>query len=256
MRLKKFIKKYFLDGNVCVVGLRGRGKDMLFANVIKRRKSPYISNCDYNCSNSPYIPLDLKKLDVKNNWKQLANQNIIPYDYPYPEGCDIYISDVGIYFPAQYCNELNKEFPNIATFEALSRQLAQCNVHLNCQNLNRIWDKMREQSDTYIMCNSCFVFPRLLSFLKKRLVLQVVTTYDKAEACQNRVEPFRPIRLPLFNKAGQREIIKAKNEELKRAFNEKNGTVKRHLLLYWNKSKYDTRLFKNILKGDRIENYE
>lgn len=60
----------------------------------------------------------------------------------------------------------------------------------------------------------------------------------------------------MFNKAGQREIIRAKNEELKRAFNERNGTVKRHILIYWNKSNYDTRLFKNILRGDFKELYE
>lgn len=41
------IKRMFEDGNVCVVGLRGRGKDMLFANIIARRRKEYISNTDY-----------------------------------------------------------------------------------------------------------------------------------------------------------------------------------------------------------------
>lgn len=256
MRLKKFIKKYFLMGNVCVVGLRGRGKDMLFGNIIARRKAPYVSNCDYHCRHSPFIRLNVSKLDVRNDWKNFINDNIIPYDYPYPENCDIYISDCGVYFPAQYNGELNKAFPTLSVFEALSRHVGNNNIHLNCQNLNRIWDKMREQSDNYVLCNKCFVFPRLLWWRKKRLVIQTVTCYDKADSCQQRVEPFKPIRLPMFNKAGQREIIRAKNEELKRAFNERNGTVKRHILIYWNKSNYDTRLFKNILRGDFKELYE
>lgn len=46
MRFKKMMK-HFEDGNVCVIGLRGRGKDMLQGNVIVRRKKPYISNTDY-----------------------------------------------------------------------------------------------------------------------------------------------------------------------------------------------------------------
>lgn len=256
MFLKSFIKQYYLNGNVCTVGLRGRGKDMLTANIIALRKAPYISNCNYNCKLAPYIPLQFTKLDIKNNWRNLVSGNIVPYDYPYPEGCDIYISDASVYFPAQYFVELNKEFQNFSGFQSLSRHLGDCNIHVNCQNLNRIWDKLREQSDTYVMCNSCFVFPRLLKFFKSRWVLQVVTCYDNATACENRVKPFKPLPMPLSNKNGQRELIKAKNEELKRAFEEKNGTVKRHLLFYKNKSQYDTRLFKNILKGDKKSLYE
>ena len=68
MRIKKIIKE-FEKGNVCVVGLRGCGKDMLFANVIARRKQAYISNTNYHCDKSPYIKLDFDKLNVKNNYR-------------------------------------------------------------------------------------------------------------------------------------------------------------------------------------------
>ena len=47
MNLKKLYKRYFKVGNVCVTGLRGRGKDMLFANVVSRSTRQYISNIDY-----------------------------------------------------------------------------------------------------------------------------------------------------------------------------------------------------------------
>ena len=50
MGIRKIIK-LFENGNVNVTGLRGTGKDVLFSNVIARRKSKYISNVDYNCKN-------------------------------------------------------------------------------------------------------------------------------------------------------------------------------------------------------------
>ena len=58
MRLKKD-NNMFRDGNVCVTGLRGRGKDMLVANVVLRRKAqrkplPYVSNVDYGAD---FLPL-------------------------------------------------------------------------------------------------------------------------------------------------------------------------------------------------------
>lgn len=248
MRLKRFIKKYFDKGNCCVTGLRGTGKDTLFANVTARRKKPYISNVDYQNKNV-YIPLNLQAWDIQNNFENFISGDIVPYEYPYPDKWDYYVSDCGVYFPAQNFEKIQRKYPNISGFQALSRHLGDCNVHINAQNLNRVWDKIREQSDTYIMCEKCFYVPRLVFRHKPKWIIQVVTTYDKYESCINRVKPFKSIRLPLFNKNGQREIIRAKNEELKRAFEEKNGTVKRILLIYKNKSKYDTRLFKSLLKG-------
>lgn len=39
MNMRKILK-LFDSGNVCVVGLRGCGKDMLFANVVARQNNP------------------------------------------------------------------------------------------------------------------------------------------------------------------------------------------------------------------------
>ena len=36
--------------------------------------------------------------------------------HPYPDGTDIYLSDAGIYFPSQFCSELNREYPFMAVF--------------------------------------------------------------------------------------------------------------------------------------------
>lgn len=239
MGLNKIIK-IFEQGNVCVVGLRGCGKDMLFANVIARRKKPYISNTDYNCKRSCYIPLDFKKLDVKNNWQNFVDGDIIPYDYPYPQNCDTYIADCGIYLPSQYCNELNKKYPQFPVYYALSRHIANANVHFNVQNLNRVWDKLREQSDTYIRTTSCKV-------VFNKWVIQKVVVYDKYQSCVDRVEPYEHIKMPLFATKEMTANLRQKDEELKRLFKENRGTVKKYTLVYKNLSKYDTRLFKGVL---------
>ncbi len=241
MLLKNFIKKTFEFGNVCVVGLKGRGKDMLMSNCVDRRGLPYICNTDYHCKNpnSVYIPLCLGNLDCGNSYLNFVNGNINYYKYPYNDGVDVYIPDCGVYFPAQYNGELNKRYPSFSVFMALSRHLGKCNVHTNCQNLNRVWDKIREQSDIYVMCDKIKVIGRL--------VFQTVTIYDKADACQNRVKPFKPLKLPLFNRDNQRTIIRAKNEELRRSFEERNGTVKRRLLVYVNHTDYNTRIFRDML---------
>lgn len=241
MLFKNFIKQTFERGNVCVVGLRGRGKDMLMANVVDRRSRPYVCNTDYHCKNekSVFIPLKLSDFDINNSFIDFVRSTVRFYEFPLSDKTDIYIPDCGVYFPAQYNGELNKRFPSFPIFMALSRQLGCCNVHTNCQNLNRVWDKIREQSDIYVMCEKIKVVGRL--------VFQTVTIYDKSDACQNRVKPFKPLKLPLFNRDNQRTIIRAKNEELKRSFDERNGTVKRRLLVYVNHTDYNTRIFKDIL---------
>lgn len=240
--LRKIIK-LFECGNVCVVGLRGCGKDMLFANVISRRKQPYVSNTDYKSKGSTYIPLDFGKLDVKNNWENFVSGDIIPYDYPYPEKCDTYIADCGIYLPSQYCNELNRKYPQFPVYYALSRHIADSNVHFNVQNLNRVWDKLREQSDTYIRVTGCKVLGRL--------VFQRCVVYDKYSACVDRADPYKHIRIPPFSSKEMKAVLRQKDEEMYRKFNETHGKVKGYILIYVNKSKYDTRLFRGVLSGKK-----
>ena len=239
--MKKTIK-FFEQGNVCVVGLRGCGKDMLFANVVARRKQPYISNTDYHAKRSPFIKLRFDKLNVKNNYKNFISDDIVPYDYPYPERADIYIADCGVYLPAQYCNELNKLYPEFPTFYALSRHIADNNVHFNVQNLNRVWDKLREQSDIYIRTIKCRVIGKF--------VIQTYIYYDKYSACVDRVEPYKHIRIPLLSNREQRGLLRQKDEEMKRLFKQNYGLVKKRTIIYRNKSKYDTRLFKGVLSRE------
>ena len=230
--MRKIIK-LFKSGNCCVCGLRGRGKDMLFANVIIRRKLPYVCNTDYGGDHRPFIP---SLLDCGGNtYNDFLSDSVSNYKYPYSDGTDIYIADAGIYFPSQYCSDLNKNYGHMATFMALSRHLGECNVHFNVQNLNRVWDKIREQSDIYIMCNWCKV-------LFGKLVFECVTIYEKYDSAVSRVPPYKSPRVRL--NADRRLALQMDKQKYRIAY----GDIKRRLLIYRNKSTYDTRVFKRMLE--------
>lgn len=236
--MKKIIK-LFQSGNVCVCGLRGRGKDMLMSNVAIRRNMPYISNVDYGGTWAKFFPSDFDC--GMNTYGNFLNNNIQPYIYPFPDGTDLYISDAGVYFPAQNCKELNKHFGYFSTFWALSRHLGECNVHFNSQNLNRVWDKIREQSDIYIMCNWCRV-------LFGRFVIQRVTIYEKYQSAVDRVPPYK---LPRLRMNADRKCNVAME---KQRYRTTYGDIKCRTLFYRNRSSYDTRIFKTILEGPYYDN--
>lgn len=237
MRLKRVIH-LFDRGNVSVFGLRGTGKDVLFGNVIARRKSPYVSNIDYGYE---FYPFDYSKVDVCNSYKNFLTGKINPYTWTYPMGADIYLSDCGIYFPAQYCNELNRDYKSLATYIALSRQVSHNNVHTNAQALGRVYDKLREQSETYIMCLFCKVL------FGGRLVIQGIRIYDKYQSAVDRVKPFT-MRLSLKQK---NDPVARTNYQLHRDnFQNSHGSIRDHLLIYVNKSKHDTYFFETYLKGN------
>lgn len=244
MRIRDVVRMYE-RGNVCVCGERGAGKDMLQSNVVVRRKKEYISNIEYPKKRGlpiPYIPLDFNKLDCGGNtYKEFMNGNVKPYVYPYKLGVDVYISDVGVYMPSQFCNELNKEYKPIPTFMALSRQLGECNVHINVQNLNRAWDKLREQSRTYITCLRCRVVK--LPF-NVQLVKQRIRVYEKYQSC---LENVPPLRLPIWAYLSGDKMLAYM---YKLNYKIQHGEIKERTLWYVNKSSYNTHIFREMLKGE------
>lgn len=238
MRFKKIIQ-LFKDGNVCVFGLRGRGKDLLMSNVAVRRKLPYVSNVDYG---GQYYPFDYDMLDCgQNAYDKFISGNVNYYSFPYPDLTDIYLSDAGIYFPSQYCNELNKRFPYMPVFQAISRHVGLCNFHFNSQNLNRVWDKIREQSDIYIMARRCFYVGGF--------VLQFVTIYDRYDSAVARMRPLRLPR-PVLGSSESRMMRRVQVAQFEAA----HGLIENRVLFYRNRSTYDTRRFKAMLaEGRRYE---
>lgn len=239
----KKIVKLFEQGNVCVCGERGAGKDMLFSNVVARRRLEYISNCEYPRKKGlqpEFHRLDFSKIDCGGNtYADFMSGNVKPYKYPYPLGVDVYISDVGVYMPSQFCNELNRQYKEIPTFMALSRQLGECNVHINVQNLNRAWDKLREQSRTYITCLKCRVIP----IGKRQLVIQRVRLYESYQSCIANVPV---LKLPLWARFGKDKLM-AKLYKLN--YQISHGKINERTLVYWNKSDYNTHIFREMMGG-------
>lgn len=233
------IVRLFNKHSVAVFGPKGTGKDMLTANVIARRKSQYyISNTDYKLKKKVYIPLDLPSFMIGNTYKNFISNKINKYVYPYADNIDIYIADCGVYFPSQYCGELNKEYKEFPSFMALSRHLGEAYVHTNAQNFNRVWDKIREQSDRYINTRHCVC-------LFGKIVIQQVRIYERYQSALDEIPPFRFIGSSLFKNKIERETeLKAKQDHLNRY-----GKIKSRWLIYINKSKYNTRLFKEILEN-------
>lgn len=232
MRFKKVIK-IFESGNVCVCGLRGKGKDLLMSNVVVRRKLPYISNIDYG---SAHYDFNYKDINCgENEYSNFISGNVKKYVFPYPDGTDIYLSDAGIYFPSQFCSDLNRKFPYMAVFQAISRHVGDCNFHFNAQNLNRVWDKIREQSDIYIMCRGCFYFCGY--------VFQSITIYDRYQSAVDRMRPLK-LPAPLLSNKETRMMRKIQLAQYEAA----HGSIRDRILIYKNKSTYDTRQFKKILE--------
>lgn len=237
----KHIIKLFEKGNVCVCGMRGDGKDVLMGNVVVRRKLPYVANINYT---DDYIPYDPKEFDCgHNDYRNFISGDINYYVFPYEDGTDIYVSDVGVYFPSQFCNELDRQYKYVPTFMALSRQLGECNFHLNVQALCRCWTKIREQSDTYVSCTECHYIKKGIF---KDYVIQKVIIYDKYESCLSRVEPFR-VTLPLFASREMRLAWETEKERYRQSY----GLVEGRWLIYKNKSTYDTREFRNKLANGK-----
>lgn len=203
------------------------------SNVVVRRNKSYACNIDYG---GIYYPLDFNSLDCgKNKFDNFIESRVKSYKFPYPDGTDIYVSDAGVYFPSQYCNELNKRYPYLAVFQALSRHVGDCNFHVNSQSLNRVWDKIREQSDIYILCRRCFYL--------KGLVIQFVTLYDKYQSALDRQ---RPLKLPgSFLGSSEAKMIR---KTTLAQYEAAHGMIKDGILIYRNRSTYDTRRFKSILE--------
>lgn len=238
MNIKKLVR-LFKRYSVQVCGMRGRGKDMLFGNIIARRNEPYISNTNYG---GKFIPFDYDKLDVGlNSYHNFISGNLNYYEWPYADGIDIYLADIGVYFPAQYCNELNKRYPQMSTLQALIRHLGNSGFHCNVQRPGRAWLNIREHYDKFVCCNFCKVF-------FGKVVLQKITIYDRYDSFEQNAPVF-PLRKPIFN-ANRRFQWEMQYANYLIA----HGNIKSHWMLYWNKAKYDTRIFKEMLKNGKKEN--
>ncbi len=228
--IKREVVQAFERNNVIVFGKKGCGKDLLFSEVIRKRKAPYVSNCDYG--GPGYMPFKPSQISLApNDFRSFIDDKIttIKKDDSL-EGVDFYLSDGGIYFPSQYDGVLDRKYPSLPIFYALSRHLYASNFHINTQALGRVWLKIREQADTYIKACRVLKLPFFL-IVKVRI-------YDKYESALNDV---RPLKVAKLNKYAKSEA---------NVFKASQGYIKEGFLIIRKKSiSYDTRLFHTKVFG-------
>lgn len=234
---KMLFCKLFTQGNVIVSGLRGRGKDVAFCIVVNQRKKDYISNvCYSNSKRYHWIPLDLKPWELGGNvYQDFVNDTVKPYVYPYPDKVDWYVSDAGVYFPAQYATQLCKQYPSSPLFLALSRHVGDCNVHVNVQAQNRVWDKIREQSDIYVRMYKCKKIP----FTK--IFFLTAYQYERADTAEIGLLPLK--------KAGHG----SKALDRKTNFEIAHGKIRRYKFFAKLPYEFDSRRFRTLMAPKKSE---
>lgn len=186
----RFLVEEFRRCNVMVFGKKGSGKDVIFAHVIALRGEKHYANIPYD-DNTEVIELcEINAGD--NTFEDCINGEIEPFEPRFDEACDIYISDVGIYFPNTLHEKLDKLYPSMPVFMALSRHLYNNNVHTNCQALGRPWKKIREQADSYIQVLRT-------RYRGDHLFLDIVG-YEQADVNSERLTEVcrHTVRVPLF----------------------------------------------------------
>lgn len=223
---------HFKNGNVIVSGKKGRGKDLLFQYVIYKRKDFYYSNINYGGTRK-IIPLSAVSC-APNTYDSFIKDNVEKTKHMFKEGKDIYISDGGSFLPSQMDSVLHKTYPSMPLYYALSRHLYNSNVHVNTQNLERVWKALREQADFYPVCK------RVYKWLPGFLIIKVIS-YDKYDSAIKGLLP----------------LNKRMNKDSKNQFDlyiAQNGDIRKfYVFVSKRKIKYNTRAFEKVLlKGKRL----
>ena len=146
----EWLKNAFDNFDVAVYGLRGSGKDVIFAHCINLHGKKHYANLYYNDQTEVR---DIRDLNVGgNDYIDFINGTTQKFVPNFDEGCHFFISDAGVYLGCQFNKELNQNFGELPIHIALRRHLYDSHVHTNSQALNRPWDKIREQQGTFIHC--------------------------------------------------------------------------------------------------------
>lgn len=254
----KHAVKAFRDGSVFVVGRKGTGKDVLMGNVVVRRKSDYIGNNPYTTKYAMY-PFDINDFVLPATYDEFLADDVGYYEFPYPEGTDIYLSDVGCYFPNFATLTLNKKYEGFVYFMMLSRQLGRCNVHLNTQAYGRVYDKIREQASFYILTKKCRWLKNLCPPLLGRIpflrdvCLMTYVIYERASSIETEAIEFR-VKHPrrrLLRGGAHDETADQIWQNAKDQHETQYGKVTKVHSLFRNLSEHDTHYFKEVFKNGK-----
>lgn len=228
---KRLLLDSFSKGNCVVCGTKGKGKDLIFSYVIRKRKKEYYSNIQYNHVKSLHNDIKISDISIfPNTYQNFLNNEIVIVDKKLKEGCDFYISDSGVYLPSQLDSSLHKVYPSLPLTYAIIRHLYNSNIHCNVQRADRLWKALREQADYFITATGTI-----------NLGIVLITTfryYDKLESCCKDLRPFKSSISNEYQKA-----LAEQNRAI-------NGTIKSGMIIQpiWT-IKYDSRAFHKKVFG-------
>lgn len=225
----RYVVKGFEHGNTIVDGHKGKGKDLVFQYVINKRKKPYYANIDYG---GEHTNISCREISIEpNTYDNFINDNVTPIKRQFVENKDFYISDGGIFLPSYADSTLHKTYKSMPLFYPMSRHISNSNVHVNIQNMARLWKPLREQADFFVHVKGRLRLPGF--------ILVHANTYDKAESAEKCLEPLKGRWFNQYSKA-EVDIYKAEHGEIKSGW----------LIIRKKRIKYDTRAFEKIIYGD------
>lgn len=208
-RNNKFLIKIFASGNVIVAGRKRKGKDALFSHVIALRKKNHYSNIHYDIGANYHTDV-VSVSDFNcgsNSFLNLIENDVKKFEPEMKTSQDFYISDGAIYLPSQEDSSLSKIYKGFPITYALSGHLYENNIHVNAQRFKRVWIKLREQADYYILVRRSFYLG--LGLLEK------VIYYEREETAYSEALPFNGH----FLSSDRRKVARAEYEAI-------NGVVK------------------------------
>lgn len=223
---------HFKHCNVLIAGKKGAGKDILTQWVINKRNEPYYANISYG---GACKKIKLNQVScAPNDYDHIVNDKIVKQPHFFREKCDIYISDIGVYLPSYMDSKLYAKFPSMPIYYALSRHLANNNVHCNTQNIERGWKALREQADFYIQVKRTY---KIFGFI----FITKYYSYDNYESARQCLKPINTRILNKYSKANVDEY-RALHGDIRKGY----------IIQFKHKLKYDTRAMEKILlKGRR-----
>jgi len=267
-------------------GHKGTGKDMTIQGYISNRfkkksqriikknklkdekeikayfhKHPlYLStiNYGYGCR---IVSLDEFTLFNKKTNKVLTYQDFIDNvpirckKLPLYEGLDLILPEAQLYLPNTEFNSLDKRYPWLPIFIALSRHLYNMNILINSQEYVRPWVKIRGQQDFYVRALCTYGsgrFMRIISpylpILRNYLIVKV-RTFEEQKSAENNMLPFE-------GKGAINEISKnayiSSGQATKEVYEASNGII-RNVYLFVKKKDivYDSRYFHYVIFGTK-----
>ena len=281
---RRKVGSYLKNNNVHLFGFRRKGKDLTIQNyiawrfaktyrkIIKKNKLDTAEKInDYFTANPLYLSLynygygckvvSLKEFELKNNdgslvsyadfinGKPITAKKIKDY-----EGLDLIIGEAQLGLPNTEHNMLDKKYPWLPVFIALSGHLYNMNIIINSQELQRPWVKLRKQQDIYmraiktIPVNKTF-FKKIVPYLPffRKYLYTKVRVYEEIQSAENNILPFKAVGV--VNEVGK-TVYLTSGQATKEQFDATNGLIRDYYIATpYSCIKYDTRVHHETVFG-------